>query len=90
MRTAGFFGCARPAFLRAHMQTDQDRQLKLLPDLQAQAEQQRRDVELKHVEAEALKKQVAALQNEVEAAKRRWWHKWFASSSEAKANNDVS
>lgn len=41
---------------------DQDRQLRLLPDLQKQAEQRAQELELKHVEAEALKKQVEALQ----------------------------
>ncbi len=35
---------------------DQGRQLRLLPDLQKQAEQRQQEVELKHVENEALKK----------------------------------
>lgn len=60
--------------------TDQDRQLRLLPDLQKQAEVNQKDVELKHVENEALKKQVAALQEQVEASKRSWWKKLFGSS----------
>lgn len=58
---------------------DQQRQLRLLPDLQKQAEEQRQGVELKHVENEALKKQVAALQEQLDAARRPWWKKWFES-----------
>ncbi len=42
--------------------SDQDRQLRLLPDLQKQAEDRAKEAELKHVEAEALKKQIEALQ----------------------------
>lgn len=56
---------------------DQDRQLRLLPDLQKQAETSRTDVELKHVENEALKKQIGALQAQLEEAKRPWWKKVF-------------
>lgn len=56
---------------------DQDRQLKLLPDLQKQAEQRAQEVELRHVENEALKKQIAALQADLEAAKKPWWKKVF-------------
>lgn len=46
---------------------DKDRQLKLLPDFQKQAEDQRKEVELKELEAIALRKQVEALKNEEEA-----------------------
>lgn len=42
--------------------SEQDRQLRLLPDLQKQAEERAKDAELKHVEAEALKKQIEALE----------------------------
>jgi len=52
-----------------------------LPDLQAQAEKQRQEVELKHVEAEALKKQVSALQEALEAAQRPRWEKMFSSGA---------
>lgn len=41
---------------------DKDRQLKLLPDLEKQAEDRRRETELKELEAIALRKQIAALQ----------------------------
>lgn len=58
---------------------DQDRQLKLLPDLQKQAEQRAQEVELRHVENEALKKQAAALQEQLEIARRPWWKKLFES-----------
>jgi hypothetical protein len=57
--------------------SDQDRQLKLLPDLQKQSEQSQKDLELRHVENEALKKQIAALQRELEHTKRPFWQKWF-------------
>jgi hypothetical protein len=58
---------------------DQERQLKLLPDLQKQAEQDRKDVELRHVENEALKKQVAALQEQMQQLQKPWWKKIFES-----------
>lgn len=41
---------------------DKDRQLKLLPDFQKQAEEEHKAAELKTLEAEALRKQIAALQ----------------------------
>jgi chromosome segregation ATPase len=41
---------------------DKDRQLRLLPDVQKQAEDARKLAELKHVETEALKKQIDLLQ----------------------------
>lgn len=41
---------------------EKDRQLKLLPDFQKQAEEERKATELKELEAEALRKQIAALQ----------------------------
>ena len=59
--------------------SDQDRQLRLLPDLQKQAESSQKDVELRHVENEALKKQIGALQAQLEEAKRPWWKKVFGS-----------
>jgi excisionase family DNA binding protein len=45
---------------------DKDRQLKLLPDFQKQAEDQRKQAELKELESIALRKQVEALKNEEE------------------------
>lgn len=53
---------------------EKDRQLKLLPDFEKQAENERKAAELKALEAEALKKQIAALEiekQEAEAAKER-------------------
>lgn len=53
---------------------EKDRQLKLLPDFEKQAEKERKAAELKALEAEALKKQIAALEiekQEAEAAKER-------------------
>ncbi|HEY9681957.1 MAG TPA: hypothetical protein V6C86_10295 [Oculatellaceae cyanobacterium] len=47
---------------------DKDRQLKLLPDFQKQAEDGRKAAELKALEAEALKKQIAAMQAQEEEA----------------------
>ncbi|HEY9684307.1 MAG TPA: hypothetical protein V6C86_22195 [Oculatellaceae cyanobacterium] len=47
---------------------DKDRQLKLLPDFQKQAEDQRKEAELKELESIALRKQVEALKNEEEAS----------------------
>lgn len=46
---------------------DQKRQLRLLPDLQKQAEDERKAAELGVLENEALKKQISALQEEQEA-----------------------
>lgn len=45
---------------------EQNRQLRLLPDLQKSAEKERKSAELKELEAEALKKQIAALQDQLE------------------------
>jgi len=64
-------------FEQKRLISDQERQLKLLPDLQKRAEATQQDVELKHVENEALKKQVAALQQELETAKKPWWKRVF-------------
>ncbi len=41
---------------------DQSRQLRLLPDFQKRAEDERKAAELKELEAEALRKQIAAMQ----------------------------
>lgn len=41
---------------------DQERQLRLLPDLQKQAANRAQELDLKHVENEALKKQVMAME----------------------------
>lgn len=49
---------------------DQKRQLRLLPDLQKQAEDERKAAELKELEAVALRKQIAALKVEQEEADR--------------------
>jgi hypothetical protein len=46
---------------------DKDRRLKLLPDLEKQAEHERKAAELKELEALALRKQIDALQAEQEA-----------------------
>ena len=45
---------------------DKDRQLKLLPDLEKRAEEERKAAELRALEAEALKKQIAAIQEQKE------------------------
>ncbi len=45
---------------------EQNRQLRLLPDLQKSAEEERKSAELKALEAEALKKQIIALQEQLE------------------------
>jgi hypothetical protein len=58
---------------------DKDRQLRLLPDLQKQAEERAKALELEHVEKEALKKQVVALQDELAAVQKPWWKKMFQS-----------
>lgn len=47
---------------------DKDRQLKLLPDLEKRAEEERKAAELQALEAEALKKQIAAIQAQKEEA----------------------
>lgn len=49
---------------------EQGRQLKLLPDFEKQAEAERKAAELKALEAEALRKQIEALQTEQEEAER--------------------
>lgn len=43
---------------------DQNRQLRLLPDLQKQAEDERKAADLRALENEALKKQIAAIETE--------------------------
>lgn len=65
---------------------DQDRQLRLLPDLQKQAEDRAKLLELEHVEKEALKKQVealcdqkASLEQELAESRRSWWSRLFTS-----------
>jgi chromosome segregation ATPase len=45
---------------------EKDRQLKLLPDLQKAAEKERQEAQLRALESEALKKQISALQEQVE------------------------
>lgn len=69
--------------------SDKDRQLRLLPDLQKQAEDRAKQLELEHVEKEALKKQVAALaqekaQLEAELAESRqgFWKRMFSWKSD--------
>ena len=49
---------------------DKDRQLKLLPDFQKQAEEERKAAELRALEVEALNKQIAAMQMERDAAEQ--------------------
>jgi len=48
--------------------SDKDRQLKLLPDLEKKAEEERKAAELRALEAAALQKQIKALQVEKEEA----------------------
>lgn len=43
---------------------EKDRQLKLLPDLEKQAEEKRKEAELRVLEIEALNKQIAAMEEE--------------------------
>lgn len=76
---------------------DQDRQLRLLPDLQKQAEQREQEAGLKHVENEALKKQIEAMAEEkktaeavisqmmddIEKLKTPWWRRMFSAQKEA-------
>jgi hypothetical protein len=69
--------------------SDKDRQLRLLPDLQKQAEDRAKQLELEHVEKEALKKQVEALaqekaQLEAELAESRqgFWKRMFSWKSD--------
>lgn len=47
---------------------DQNRQLRLLPDFQKQAEDERKSAQLQALEAEALKKQIVAMQAQHEEA----------------------
>jgi hypothetical protein len=61
-------------FEKNRLLEDKERQLKLLPDFQKQAEDERKAAELKELEAEALRKQVAAMQakqTEAEQAKQK-------------------
>lgn len=46
--------------------SEKDRQLKLLPDLEKQAEKERKEAELRALESEALKKQIFALQEQID------------------------
>lgn len=48
---------------------EKERQLKLLPDFQKRAEDERKASELKELEAEALRKQIAAIESVKEQAK---------------------
>jgi len=61
---------------------DQTRQLRLLPDLQKQAEGERKAADLRALENEALKKQIAALTNKLEKLEQPWWKKWFSTGGE--------
>lgn len=47
---------------------EQSRQLKLLPDLEKRAEEERKASELRALETEALKKQITALQEQIQQA----------------------
>jgi len=62
--------------------SEKDRQLRLLPDLQKQAEDRAKQLELEHVEKEALKKQVAAMQEQLQLSQKPWWKKWFAAGGD--------
>jgi hypothetical protein len=52
---------------------EQSRQMRLLPDLQKQAEEERKNAELAVLETEALKKQIAAMNEELTRLKTPWW-----------------
>jgi excisionase family DNA binding protein len=55
---------------------DQKRQLLLLPDLQKQAQEERKTAQDKIFEVESLKKQIAALETEKAAGLNKpWWKK---------------
>jgi hypothetical protein len=56
-----------------------DRQLRLLPDFQKEAELERKSAELAVLESEALKKQIAAMSEEIERLKNPWWKSLFGS-----------
>jgi hypothetical protein len=71
---------------------DKERQLKLLPDLQKraeeehrQAEEERKASELKELEAEALRKQIAAMQDEQQQAEEEIARLKEEKEAEAKA-----
>lgn len=51
-------------FEQKRMLEEQERQLRLLPDLRKQAEQKEKDAELLHLENEAFRKQLAAIEEE--------------------------
>jgi hypothetical protein len=57
---------------------DQKRQLLLLPDLQKQAEEERKASQEKTFEVESLKKQIAALKAINERMSQPWWKKFLS------------
>lgn len=83
---------------------DQERKIKLLPDLQKRAEEERKSAELKTLEVQALEKQIAAIEEEkerlleetrqlkttVEEMRTPWWKKIFSTPDERKAVGDKS
>ena len=67
---------------------EKDRQLRLLPDLQQQAEEERRAAELRTLEVEALKKQIEALEQKQAAAveqEEQAWKQQIAALKEKQA-----
>lgn len=73
---------------------EKERSLRLLPDLQKQAEQERKTAEIRMLEVEALRKQVAAIEEEkaalkatVEELSTPWWKKWFTSDQPNTSND---
>lgn len=70
---------------------DKERQLRLLPDLKKQAEEEHKAAELRALEVEALKKQISAIEEEnqslkatVEQMRQPFWKRWFAESNNTK------
>lgn len=70
---------------------DKDRQLKLLPDFEKQAEAERKAAELKELEAEALRKQINALQTKQnnEATQKIEELERVLSESQKKADEEI-
>lgn len=71
---------------------EKDRALRLLPDLQKQAEHERENAEIRALEIEALRKQIAAIEEEkqsleatVEELRTPWWRKWFSVGTETES-----
>jgi hypothetical protein len=63
--------------LRKELQ-EKEQQLRLLPDLQKQAEEERKIAQEKVFETEAQKKQIEALSKQLADLKQPWWKKFLA------------